>query len=59
MVVNPFVGVLFHWLGGASAASFYVPYKRVRRWSWEVYWITGGAIAWVVAPWIFAALRTV
>src|ERR1700722_659333 len=58
MVVNPFVGVVFHWLGGASAASFYVPYKRVQRWSWEVYWLTGGAMAWLVAPWVFAALRT-
>ena len=58
MVVNPFVGVLFHWLGGASAASFYVPYKRVQRWSWEVYWLTGGAVAWLVVPWVFAALRT-
>ena len=58
MVVNPFVGVLFHWLGGASAGSFYVPYKRVQRWSWEVYWLTGGAIAWLVTPWVFAALRT-
>ena len=58
MGVNPFVGVLFHWLGGASAASFYVPYKRVQRWSWEVYWLTGGTISWLVAPWVFAALRT-
>jgi L-rhamnose-H+ transport protein len=57
-MVNPFVGVLFHWLGGASAASFYVPYKRLRWWSWEVYWLTGGAISWLVAPWVFAALRT-
>jgi L-rhamnose-H+ transport protein len=57
-MVNPLVGVLFHWLGGASAASFYVPYKRVQRWSWEIYWITGGTVAWLVAPWVFAALRT-
>lgn len=58
MPVNPFVGVLFHWLGGVSAASFYVPYKRLQRWSWEVYWLIGGVIAWLVAPWVFAALRT-
>jgi L-rhamnose-H+ transport protein len=58
MVVNPFVGVVFHWLGGASAASFYVPYKRLNRWSWEVYWLTGGTVSWLIAPWVFAALRT-
>jgi L-rhamnose-H+ transport protein len=58
MAANPLVGVVFHWLGGASAASFYVPYKRLRQWSWEVYWLAGGTISWVVAPWVFAALRT-
>jgi L-rhamnose-H+ transport protein len=58
MVANPLVGVVFHWLGGASAASFYVPYKRLRQWSWEVYWLVGGAVAWVIGPWVFAAFRT-
>ena len=55
---NPLLGVLFHWLGGLSSASFYVPYKRIRRWSWEIFWITGGFFSWVVAPWLFAWLRT-
>ena len=55
---NPLVGVLFHWLGGLSSASFYVPYKQVRRWSWEIFWLVGGLFSWVIAPWIFAALRT-
>ena len=55
---NPPLGVVFHWLGGLSSASFYVPYKRVRLWSWEIFWLTGGVFSWVVAPWLFAALRT-
>ncbi|HEY2034528.1 MAG TPA: L-rhamnose/proton symporter RhaT [Rhizomicrobium sp.] len=58
MTPNPLLGVLFHWLGGLSSASFYVPYKRVRRWSWEIFWLVGGIFSWVLAPWIFAALRT-
>jgi L-rhamnose-H+ transport protein len=49
---------LFHWAGGLSAASFYVPYKAVKQWSWEVYWITGGIFSWVIAPWIFAYFNT-
>jgi len=57
-MANPLLGVLFHWLGGLSSASFYVPYKRIRRWSWEIYWITGGLFSWAVAPWLFAALKT-
>jgi L-rhamnose-H+ transport protein len=55
---NPLLGVFFHWLGGLSSASFYVPYKRVRCWSWEVFWLTGGIFSWIIAPWIFASLRT-
>ena len=56
--MNPLLGVFFHWLGGLSSASFYVPYKRIRRWSWEIFWLTGGVFSWLIAPWIFASLRT-
>ena len=41
---DPLLGVLFHWLGGLSSASFYVPYKRIRKWSWEIFWITGPVV---------------
>lgn len=58
MTPNPFVGVLFHWLGGLAAGSFYVPYRGVKRWSWETYWLIGGFFSWVVAPWTFAFLLT-
>jgi L-rhamnose-H+ transport protein len=56
--MNPLLGVIFHWLGGLSSASFYVPYRRIQRWSWEIFWLTGGVFSWIVAPWIFASLRT-
>jgi L-rhamnose-H+ transport protein len=55
---NPLLGVFLHWLGGLASASFYVPYRRVRGWSWETYWLAGGAFSWIVAPWIMAALLT-
>lgn len=58
MTPNPLVGVLFHWLGGLASASFYVPYKRIRGWSWEIFWLTGGLFSWAVAPWLFASLQT-
>jgi L-rhamnose-H+ transport protein len=57
-MTNPLLGVFFHWLGGLAAASFYVPYRGVRRWSWEIYWLTGGLFSWLFAPWAVAALRT-
>lgn len=58
MTPNPLTGVLYHWLGGFASASFYVPYRGVRRWSWEIYWLTGGIFSWVLAPWFFASIQT-
>jgi L-rhamnose-H+ transport protein len=55
---NPLLGVFFHWLGGLSSASFYVPYRRIRCWSWEIFWITGGLCSWLIAPWLVASLQT-
>lgn len=56
--MSPFLGVFFHWLGGLAAGSFYVPYKRVRNWSWETYWLVGGLFSWIICPWLLAALMT-
>jgi L-rhamnose-H+ transport protein len=53
---NPFTGVLFHAIGGLAAASFYIPYKKVKAWSWEIYWLVGGLFSWIVAPWVLALL---
>jgi L-rhamnose-H+ transport protein len=55
---NPLMGVFYHWLGGLASASFYVPYRGVKRWSWEIFWLTGGIFSWLLAPWFFAAVRT-
>lgn len=55
---NPALGVLFHWLGGLASGSFYVPYKGVRHWAWETYWLAGGFFSWIIAPWILAYLLT-
>jgi L-rhamnose-H+ transport protein len=58
MTPNPALGVVFHWLGGLASGSFYVPYRGVKRWSWETYWLVGGIFSWIIAPWIVAALLT-
>ncbi len=55
---NPFFGVFLHWLGGLASGSFYVPYKGVRKWSWETYWLVGGFFSWIIAPWLLALLLT-
>lgn len=58
MIPNPFLGVVFHWLGGLASGSFYVPYKGVRRWSWETYWLVGGFFSWIICPWTLALILT-
>jgi L-rhamnose-H+ transport protein len=53
---NPFLGLLYHWTGGLSAASCYLPFRGIRRWSWEIYWLVQGVFSWIVVPAISAAV---
>jgi L-rhamnose-H+ transport protein len=55
---DPFLGVILHAIGGLASASFYLPFRRVRGWSWESYWLVGGVFSWIVAPWFFALIQT-
>ena len=58
MTPNPLLGVFLHWLGGLSSASFYLPYRGVKRWAWETYWLAGGIFSWIVMPWLLALTMT-
>ena len=58
MTPNPLIGVVYHWLGGLASGSFYVPYRRVKLWAWETYWLVGGFFSWIIMPWLLAALMT-
>ncbi len=49
-------GVIYHFIGGFASGSFYMPYKKVRGWHWESYWIVGGLFSWLVVPPIAAWL---
>ena len=53
---NPFVGVIYHWIGGFASATNFIPFRGIKRWSWEVYWLIQGFAAWIVAPLLLAAL---
>ena len=52
--MNPIAGIILIALGSIGAASFYVPFKKVKSWAWESYWITQGLAAWIIAPLLFA-----
>jgi L-rhamnose-H+ transport protein len=58
MGANAFLGVFLHWCGGLASGSFYVPYKGVKKWSWETYWLVGGFFSWIICPWLFAYFMT-
>jgi len=53
---NPFIGVIYHWIGGLASASNFIPFRGIKRWSWEIFWIIQGIAAWIVAPMVLALL---
>jgi L-rhamnose-H+ transport protein len=54
MTPNPFLGVLYHWIGGFASATNFIPFRGIKRWSWEIYWLIQGFAAWIVAPIVLA-----
>lgn len=44
------LGIIFHSIGGFSSGSFYMPFKKVKGWAWESYWIIGGLFSWLIVP---------
>ena len=53
---NPFIGVLYHWIGGFASATNFIPFRGIKRWSWEIYWLIQGFAAWIVAPVVLASI---
>lgn len=43
-------GIGWHIVGAASAASFYAPIEKVRRWCWETTWAIAGFFSWILLP---------
>lgn len=50
LTMQAILGVLFHFIGGFASGSFYMPYKKVKGWNWESYWIVGGLFSWLIVP---------
>ncbi|MBX2921614.1 MAG: L-rhamnose/proton symporter RhaT [Chitinophagaceae bacterium] len=44
------LGIIYHFIGGFASGSFYIPFKKVRGWAWESYWIIGGLFSWLIVP---------
>ena len=50
------IGILLIAFGSMGNASFYVPFKKVKVWAWESFWISQGLAAWIICPWVFALI---
>ena len=55
MDMTPFLGVLLYMLAGLAGASFYLPFKAVRKWSWESYWLVWVVSGLLIVPWALAS----
>jgi L-rhamnose-H+ transport protein len=53
---NPFIGVIYHWIGGFASATNFIPFRGIKRWSWEIYWLIQGIAAWLIAPTLIASI---
>lgn len=54
--MNTILGLLIVAFGSFCQSSSYVPIKKVRRWSWESFWLVQGVFAWIVFPLLGALL---
>ncbi len=66
-MLNPPLGILIFTLGGIAGAVFYLPFKKVRGWAWESYWLVYAVSGLILVPWaitfatspnVFAVLRS-
>jgi L-rhamnose-H+ transport protein len=53
---NLFLGVFYNLIGGFASATNFIPFRQIKRWSWEVYWVIQGFAAWIIAPAVMALL---
>lgn len=54
VTANPLLGVLIFVLGGLAGAVFYMPFKKVKNWAWESYWLVYALFGLVIVPWVLA-----
>ena len=50
------IGLIIIAIGAFCQSSSYVPINKIRKWSWESYWIVQGVFAWLLFPLLGALL---
>jgi L-rhamnose-H+ transport protein len=54
--MNTLIGLLIIAIGSFGQSSSYVPINKVKKWSWECFWLVQGIFAWLVFPLLGALL---
>jgi len=49
--VNAPLGIAIFSAGGLAGALFYLPFKKVKGWAWESYWLIYAVAGLLVLPW--------
>ena len=50
------IGLLIIAVGAFCQSSCYVPINKIKKWSWESYWLIQGVFAWLIFPFLGAWL---
>jgi L-rhamnose-H+ transport protein len=53
---NPLLGTMIHAVGGVSASTCYLPFQKVKKWSWDTYWLLQASFAWFIFPFLIGFL---
>lgn len=54
--MNILIGLLIISAGAFCQSSSYVPINKIKKWSWESYWLIQGVFAWLIFPFLGAHL---
>ncbi len=57
-LTNPALGIIIFTLGGLAGAVFYLPFKKISKWSWESYWMIYATVGLLIVPWALAAVTS-
>jgi L-rhamnose-H+ transport protein len=53
-VLSAPIGIIIFMLGGLAGAIFYLPFKKIKGWAWESYWLVYAFFGLVLVPWVLA-----
>ena len=56
--LNAPMGIVIFTLGGLAGAVFYLPFKKVRGWAWESYWMAYAVFGLILVPWFLTLITS-